>query len=268
MDQYSINGQTLSFQTLGKGEPVLLIHGFCEDHSIWLEFLETITEEGYQFILPDLPGFGGSPLAQKTSIKEMGQMMLSLMNELGHSSFHLVGHSMGGYISLAMLEDTSEEQIRSITLFHSHPFADSQDKIAGRDKGIEFINKNGHQLYVKQLITKLFYPLFLSSNRYILDRLIFLGSNLEPRGIINALEAMRDRSDRSDNLRNATCPVAFIIGEEEKVIPADASLAQTHLPRTASIHMLPKVNHMGMFEATKKCRKILRDFWKFSASSE
>ncbi|MCB0703883.1 MAG: alpha/beta fold hydrolase [Saprospiraceae bacterium] len=262
MEQLTVNGQPIGYETIGKGRPVLLLHGFCEDRSVWDEFLEPLEDEDHQFILADLPGFGDSPLLENASIDQMAAIFWGFLDKLGHKEVVLLGHSMGGYVSLAMAEQ-QPERVNGLILFHSHALADSADKKAGREKGIEFINRNGHQLYVKQLLGDLFYPLYLSSHRYILDRLIYKGSNFAPEGIINALEAMRDRPDRTDVLKTIPCPVQFIIGAEETVIPTEVSMEQTHLPAISSIDILPKCNHMGMFEAAKQSRKILKRFLEF-----
>ncbi|MBR9919971.1 MAG: alpha/beta hydrolase [Bacteroidetes bacterium] len=263
MEQLTINGQPIGYETSGKGKPVLFLHGFCEDRRIWTEFLEPMEEEEYHFIIADLPGFGDSPLVEPASIDKMADILLQFMSALGHEEFLLVGHSMGGYISLAMVEKAAA-RIEALVLFHSHPFSDSEEKKDSRNKGIEFIQRNGHELYVKQLLNKLFYPLYISSHRYIMDRLIYHASNYSPEGIINALEAMRDRPDRSEILRNIGCPVQFIIGAEEKIIPEDLSMEQTHLPAIGSIDLIARSNHMAMFEAAKECRRILKRFFAFA----
>lgn len=261
MEQLQIDGQPIGYEIFGKGKPVLLLHGFCEDRSIWNEFLAPMEEESYQFILADLPGFGDSPLVESLSIEKMGKILLGFMEALGHDTFILVGHSLGGYVSLAMAEQQGS-RITGLVMFHSHPFADTDDLKARRTKGMEFIKQNGHELYVKQLFNDLFYPLYISSHRYVLDRLTYHASNLDTSGIINALEAMRERPDRAAVLENIQCPVQFIIGAEEKIIPKEFSLEQTHLPAVASINILAKSNHMGMFEVPKEARRILKSFFE------
>ena len=83
----------------------------------------------------------------------------------------------------------------------------------------------------------------------------------------NALTAMKNRPDRSDVLRNSKVPVLFIIGEKDQAIPHEYSMEQTHLAETASIHILPKVAHMGMFEAEKPTQLIIRQFADFCFGS-
>ena len=97
----------------------------------------------------------------------------------------------------------------------------------------------------------------------MVDKLIYRASKYTSLGIINGLEAMIQRPDRSEVLEHFEKPVLFIIGKEDAAIPEEKSMAQTHLPSQASIHVLEKVGHMGMFEAKKQTQKIVRQFVAF-----
>ena len=86
---------------------------------------------------------------------------------------------------------------------------------------------------------------------------------MDPNTVIYKLQAMRDRPDNQSVLVNATMPVCFIIGKEDIAIPTANSLNQTFLPKISDIHILEDVGHMGMFEATTKTVKIIKDFIQF-----
>jgi len=88
----------------GEGEVVLLLHGFCEDGGIW----ENIEKEISQFkrvISPDLPGFGRSaPFSRPFSIEDMATYLINWLTESEVDMFIPIGHSLGGYIALAMVD--------------------------------------------------------------------------------------------------------------------------------------------------------------------
>ena len=258
----SYQDKNIAYRVEGKGSTIVLLHGFCEDSRIWDALKDDLVEEHYRVVLIDLPGFGKSdPLSEK-SISAMAKAVRAVIEELELDNFILIGHSMGGYVSLAYAEEYAEELI-GLGMFHSHPFADSKDKKEGRTKSVQFIQRQGHILYVKQLIPKLFSPSFSRSNAFLIDKLVYHASKYQVEGITGGLEAMRDRPDRSQVLTKMPCPVLFIIGKEDGAIPHQVSMDQTHLPDTASIHILDKVGHMGMFEAMKTSQKIVRDFVAF-----
>ena len=129
---------------------------------------------------------------------------------------------------------------------------------------LQFIQKNGSILYVKQLIPSLFAELFATSNEFLINSLIFRASKYPPAAIIGAHEAMLNRVDNSVVLQTATYPILFIIGKQDKVIPYQTSLKQTHLPAIADIHILSKVAHMGMYRAKNETLKIVRNFMQLT----
>ena len=252
----------LAYQVEGRGRVVVLLHGFCSDSFIWNDFKQDLIEENYKVVSIDLPGFGESDLLEDASIDEMANAVHAILQEIQLKEFILIGHSMGGYVSLSYAE-RYPEKLAGLGLFHSHPYADSEEKKAARLKGINFIQRHGHQLYVKQLIPKLFTEKVIRSNPFQIDKLVFRASRYSAQGIIDALNAMRNRPDRARVLSNIQVPVLFLIGEEDGTIPKKWSFEQTTLPQRASIQLLKKVAHMGMFEAEKQTQIIIRKFADF-----
>ncbi|MCI5081421.1 MAG: alpha/beta hydrolase [Saprospiraceae bacterium] len=267
MKHISWNNQEIAYSIEGKGNVVVLLHGFCGDSFIWKDFKHDLLEENFKVICIDLPGFGGSSLMSEPSIEKMADAVHAVLTEVNSKDFVLFGHSMGGYVSLSYLEKYPE-RLRGIGLIHSHPFGDQPEKQKARDKGIDFIKKYGHQLYVKQLIPTLFAPKVVASNPFLVDKLVFRASKYQPQGIIDALTAMKNRPDRSHVLENAEVPVFFLIGEKDQTIPTELSLEQTHLPKLASIHIMPKVAHMAMFENEKQCQIQIRKFADYCFSDQ
>lgn len=262
MKHITHRGRNISFDSEGKGPAVVLLHGFCEDSRIWEDFKLDLTEEGYRVIVVDLPGFGQSEVIENITIEGMAEAVAAVLDHLNLDKVILIGHSMGGYVSLAFAEK-HPERLTGLGLFHSQTMADSEEKKEARQKSIDFIRRQGSALYVKQTIPALFAPNFINSNTFLIEKLSFRASRSPAQGIITALEAMKNRPDRSEVLRQIRCPVLFIIGKLDNAVPWENSMAQTHLPLRADIHILEKVGHMGMFEATKQTQSIIRQFVQF-----
>ena len=266
MKSITFNKKKLSYKKKGKGLPLIFLHGFGEDSRVWDEFVEKFVED-YKVIRIDLPGFGQSDAGEDMTISKMANGVHAVLEKLEVKQCVLIGHSMGGYVSLAFAE-RHENMLLGLGMFHSQPFADTEEKKKGRQKGIDFIRKYGHSLYIKQLIPALFAKSFANDNQVLIERLTFQANQYESEGIIGGLEAMKNRPDRSEGLKKIKCPVLFIVGKEDQAIPEQNSLEQVHLPDVASIHILPKVGHMGMYEAKKKCTKIIKDFISFVDTHE
>ncbi|MCB0663218.1 MAG: alpha/beta hydrolase [Saprospiraceae bacterium] len=249
---YSVIGQ--------KGTPLVFLHGFCEDSSMWEDYLEPFEEN--RLILVDLPGLGKSEPVENITISYMAEAVLAVLNELNAEKFLLIGHSMGGYVALEVAKQ-APEKLMGLGLFHSHPFADTDDKKGSRDKAVEFIESHGHQLFVKQFIPKLFVDEFARSHTFLVDKMIHRAARYTQEGITGALKAMKDRPDNAKVLEDIKVPVLFIVGELDTAIAYELSVEQTHLPAIADIHILPKVGHMGMFKAKRETQGIVRRFVQF-----
>ena len=257
------------YRTVGKGKPVVLIHGFAEDGDVWKNQIEFLKDHFY-LIIPDLPGTGKSALINDMSIEGMAEVIKEILNfELqkfplilseaegqGAEEVSLIGHSMGGYISLAIAEKYPA-LLSSIALVHSSAFADSEEKKANRLKSIEFVKKNGAFEFLKAVITDLFTETWASENTEIVDEQIEKSKSFSDDAIVAYYQAMINRPDRTSVLKNFAKPILFIIGEHDKAVPFEQSMQQCYLPNLAHIHILRNSAHMGMLEEPEKVNQAL-----------
>jgi pimeloyl-ACP methyl ester carboxylesterase len=265
MRYLEFEARKLAYQPEGKGPAVVLLHGFCEDSSIWVDFKTDLLEDQYRVVCIDLPGFGSSELPQQNTIAYYAAAVNTVLESLDIKQAVLIGHSMGGYTALAFAE-RHPEKVLGIGLFHSHPYADTPEKKAQRLRQIQFIREQGHVLFVKQLMPGLFSESYSSHDSFLIKRLIHAATSFPAAGITAALEAMMNRPDYQEVLKNAAFPVLFIIGEEDNLMTEEQRWSPTTLPRIASIHLLKKTGHMGMFEARKRSQLIVREFVHYCSS--
>ncbi|MBK7434166.1 MAG: alpha/beta hydrolase [Chitinophagaceae bacterium] len=161
---FTYQSASIHYRVIGQGKPVLLIHGFGEDGSVWDHQVEFLKEH-YRLIIPDLPGSGRSELIPDMSIEGMAEMIKNLMNHVAAEILPtggdlegavLLGHSMGGYIALALVEKYPG-LFSKFGLIHSSAFADSEEKRSARAKSISFIEEHGAYEFLKTSIPGLFY---------------------------------------------------------------------------------------------------------------
>lgn len=258
MNTYIFEEKKIAYYPLkGEGLPLVFVHGFCEDSSVWDEILKRFPDRN--IIRIDLPGFGQSEQIKDYSIPRFAQMVYELLDSLNIKACIYIGHSMGGYVGLELAKNNGHI-LKGFCLFHSHPYADTPDKKLHRRKSIDFIQENGHIYYVKQLFPALFTKSYMSSHHLELAKMVFKASKYEATNIIAGLEMMMSRADNTAVLEHIECPVLFIIGKEDTIVPA--YLSDTALPNIASIQVMKKVAHMGMLESPKKCEVMIKDFIK------
>ncbi len=276
MQQHYISYQSsdIFYRSIGNGKPVVLIHGFGEDGEIWnrqIDFLSA-AKDHFTLIIPDLPGSGKSEMIADMSIEGMAEAIKAILDfELpkfplirsgaeGQAAV-IIGHSMGGYITLAIAEKYPK-LLNAFGLFSSSAFADSEEKKAARAKSIEFIRKNGAYEFLKTAIPGLFLRGLDSSkpsDPYDTDieTLVEKGRHFTPEALINYYQAMIDRPDRTSILKTFTHPVLFIVGGHDKAVPFEQSMQQCYLPAQSHVHILRNSAHMGMLEETDKANTAL-----------
>ncbi|MCB0640910.1 MAG: alpha/beta hydrolase [Phaeodactylibacter sp.] len=258
MAEFNYQGHQVVYEQTGEGPDLVLVHGFCEDRRMWADFQQPFTQQ-YRVLTFDLPGFGESSIAGKLSIQNFAELLKALLDELKITSCVLLGHSMGGYIGVAFAE-LYPDMLSGLGFFHSHVYADTEEKKSALSKSVEFVERNGSVPYVGQVIPSLFAEAFAQANPDLIADLVTEAHAYPAAGVINALEAMRDRPDRSAVLKELDIPVLFILGKEDQAIPYEASITQTVLPQIAQVELMEHVGHMGMFEALKQTQT---QWWNF-----
>jgi pimeloyl-ACP methyl ester carboxylesterase len=258
---FTYQSSQIFYRTIGNGKPVVLIHGFAEDGEVWRNQIEFLKEHFY-LIIPDLPGSGKSEMINDMSIEGMAEVIKELLSfelqkfPLQGAEGVLIGHSMGGYISLAFAEKYPA-LLSSIALVHSSAFADSEEKKGNRLKSIEFVKKNGAYEFLKAVIFDLFTETWATNNQQTVDLQIEKSKNFADEAIIAYYQAMINRPDRTHVLKNFNKPILFVIGQHDKAVPFEQSMQQCYLPGISYIHILRNSAHMGMFEEADKLNQAL-----------
>lgn len=260
---------TIHYKLVGKGTPVLLLHGFGEDSSIWNEQIKAL-QNNCLLIVPDLPGTGASEWNNVNSKGSMANPSLFTIDQLSESVYallqnehisqcYLLGHSMGGYITLAYAKKYSTT-LKGFGLIHSTAFADSEEKKKNRLRGIEMMEKYGGYAFLKTTLPNLFGEKFKKTDPEIIDTLIKKAASFSTPSLQAYYYAMMQRPDQTELLRGNSLPVLFVLGTEDVAAPLNDVLQQTHLPLKSYIHILEATGHMGMLESTDRINKIIHEF--------
>ncbi|MCP4439406.1 MAG: alpha/beta hydrolase [Aureispira sp.] len=251
----------VAYQLLGKGDVLVLLHGFCEDSIMWADFVQALHNK-YTVLTIDLSGFGDSDLLEECSMEAMAKAVNAVLEVLEIEKCCMIGHSMGGYVGLAFAEIFGDKLL-GLGLFHSHPYEDTKQKKANREKTIGFIERHGVAPFAAQFVKALFTPLFVKANRDYIEDLIQHTAEYHSDAVIAASRAMIARTDKQTVLEQIACPVLYIVGKEDTFIDYTRSLEQTILPNSAVIHILDGIGHMGMVEARILSLEIVVEFMEY-----
>jgi pimeloyl-ACP methyl ester carboxylesterase len=248
----------LSYQIFGEGPVVVLLHGFGENSSVWTSQFHAFP--GFKLIIPDLPGSGESEVIEDMSMDGMAESVHVILQKEETRNSIILGHSMGGYITLALVE-LYGELVAGFGLIHSTAFADSEEKKEIRQKGIQFIKSYGSSSFLRTTIPNLYSHETGEKNKALILQHIERSKSFSDSVLIAYYHSMMTRPDRSALLKNTKKPVIFIFGCHDAAIHLEEGLKQSHMPQLSYIHILEHSGHMGMQEEAEKTNIFLLQFF-------
>jgi pimeloyl-ACP methyl ester carboxylesterase len=225
---------------------LLLIHGFMEDSRIWEPQLANWSKK-YRILAPDLPGFGRRVQEDFLGIEEEAIALWQWIDSMNIHQISIAGHSMGGYIGLAMAEQ-QHQRIAEFWLINSHACADGVMKQQNRTRLIELVKEKGTTLFLDGFHQNL----FAQSNRERFESVTSIlkerAKSIRPETVIQASLSMRDRPDRTSILSQLGERALFFVGtEDESIEPWQIDETSKCLPPT-HIFVMQGVGHMAMYE--------------------
>jgi 3-oxoadipate enol-lactonase len=262
MKKITANHLNIAYQDEGRGDVIVLLHGFCGSSQYW-KHITPVLSRTHRVIVPDLRGHGETEEAPGSSTMEaMAEDLKHLLDQLKIPSIVLFGHSLGGYVTLAFAEKYPQ-MLSAYSLIHSTARPDDTAGKENRLKAIQSIKEEGIKPFVDTLIPKLLAPDHVSSMPDVLDEAKQIGYPTQPKGAIHALEGMRERKDRNHVLRNSTVPVLLTAGEQDQVIPV-AKTFSVEAPHLIQAR-IKNAGHLSMLETPDQLIAIMERFLRDSS---
>ncbi|MHA7967488.1 alpha/beta fold hydrolase [Paenibacillus sp. CAU 1782] len=252
--QYRLpSGELISYFDSGQkgngegGKPALvLLHGYCGSSAYWEKVAESLAEE-VRVIAPDARGHGASsaPAEDVYEMEAFAEDLEALLGHLGVQSAILLGHSLGGYITLAFAE-RYESRLAGFGLIHSTPLPDSGAARQNRDKAAGALRQDGIEPFVDGLIPKLFAADHLISHAEDIQRCKDIGFATDSGAAAATALGMKARPDRSGTITSAKVPVLLLAGLKDGVVPPESTFSATgdHVVKAE----VAEAGHMSMME--------------------
>lgn len=251
MNKIIVNGIELAYERRGKGMPLVLIHGYPLDHSIWND-VAVLLEKDFDIILPDLRGFGESTSVDSPySISDIANDIAALLDSLGVERTILAGHSMGGYVALAFA-NTFPNRVNGLALVSSQSVADTQERKDGRYKTAADVEQKGVQIVADAMTDK------LSKNQNVRDFVHPLIAKQSVAGVAGALKAMAEREDLTSFIASVTYSVVLVHGNEDELIPIERAREVKAVLPSAQLVELAGAGHMPMMELPQETASALK----------
>ncbi|WP_180222741.1 alpha/beta fold hydrolase, partial [Streptomyces sp. UH6] len=255
-------GVTLDHDDLGPadGVPVLLVHGHPFDRSMWRPQAEALAAAGYRVILPDLRGYGASPVVPgRTTWRDFAEDLAALLRLAGVARAVVVGLSMGGQIAMEF-HRLHPERTAALVLADTSPVGESEEGRVLRNTLADRLLAEGMDGYAAEVLDRMIAPRHVTALPEVARHVTGMMRATAPAGAAAALRARAERPDYRASLADARVPVLLLVGAEDTYTPV-ADAQETHrLIGGSVLAVVPDAGHLPNLEQPKRFTAELLDF--------
>lgn len=244
----------------GAGPPLLLVHGFPLDHTMWRE---QITEfaSSHRVIAPDLRGFGQSTGAGDViTMSQLADDLVDLLHRLNvHEPVTFFGLSMGGYVAWEFWRRHSAKLAR-LVLCDTRAVADTPEGARGRQMLAAKVLAEGSSAAAESMLPKLVAPATASDRPELVESLRQMILATAPATIAAALRGLAARDDFTSLLPQITVPALVVCGEHDSISPPDEMRGiAVALPQARFVE-ITAAGHMSVLESPAAVNAAMREF--------
>ena len=238
---------------------VVLLHGYLESLYVWDDFVGLLTPH-MRVIAVDIPGHGISEVKGEVHTMEMvAEVLRDMLDALGIERVTMVGHSMGGYVSLAFCAAYAE-RLDGVVLLSSSPNPDTELKRENRRREIALVRAGKKDALARVAPEAGFAEQNRRRLKSYIDDLVEQVHITEDEGIVALLGGMIERKDQNEMLRNSSVRQLFILGKKDGYIPVEAAEEFIAKNPQAEVVWLEESGHMGFIEQPQECAQAIIDF--------
>jgi len=260
MKTQTVNGIQLAYVDAGAGRPVVLVHGFPLDHSMWKAQIGALSES-YRVIAPDLRGFGRSGVSEGTvTMQQFADDLAALLDALQvDEPVVLCGLSMGGYVAWQFWRRHGW-RLGGLILCDTRAVSDTPQAAAARREMAQRVLREGPAPLVAQMMPKLFAPSTAKDQPEVVESLRRVMLKTDPRGIAAAARGMAERPEMVSKLHQIDCPVLVIVGELDVISTVEEMRAIAGAIPRARLVEIAGCGHMAPLERAAEVSAALREF--------
>ena len=255
-----VNGIHLHYVQAGNGVPLLLIHGYPLDHTLWQPQVDGLADAA-RVITPDLRGFGQSDAPEGVyTMETYADDLNALLDVLQVERAVVCGLSMGGYIALAFWRKYAD-RVRGLILVDTRAGADAPAARQARLDMVEEVRQRGSAPAAEAMLSRVLAESTRQSRPDVVESAHAMMLRQPPTGIIGAQLGMAERPDSTATLSTITVPTLVVFGAEDVITPAETEgrgLADA-IPG-AKLVIIPNAGHLSNLEQPEAFNGAVREF--------
>lgn len=251
------SGLTIGYDEAGSGTPLVLLHAFPLDRTMWQPQLAALAGAA-RVIAPDLPGFGESPAAPFT-IEGVAETVAEFLAARDVRKAVVCGLSMGGYVALALARK-HPDRLAGLVLADTRAGVDDSTTKANRTKSIALVNEKGSAALFETMAPKVLSEQTHAAKPDVVARLKAIAAKQPAASVAAALAALRDRPDANPGLKDIAVPTLVVVGEFDQVTPALAAANLSAQIRGSTLVHIPGAGHLSNAENPDAFNAAVRGF--------
>lgn len=256
--QFVVRGLAATAELAGDGPPVLFVHGFPLDRTMWRPVASALT--GWRRVAPDLRGLGLSEGSDDGyTMAEYADDLAALLDTLRIPGAVVCGLSMGGYVAFEFLR-RHPDRVRALVLADTRAAPDDADARTKRDAMIARIRRDGPGFLADEMLPRLLGPATMQTMPDVVRQVRGMMTAQPAEGLVGALTAMRDRPDSQPMLGGITVPTLVIHGSDDQLIPVAEARAMAEAIPGAHFAAIPAAGHLAPVEQAVNTGRVIREF--------
>jgi 3-oxoadipate enol-lactonase len=248
----------VGYDEAGAGEPVLWLHGYPLDRTLWAPQLAD-PAAGFRYLAPDHPGFGESARIASTTLDAWADWAVAFLDALGVGRAVVGGLSMGGYLALAIWR-RHPDRVRALLLADTRAGADSAEVRAKRDEMKMVLLSQGVGAVADRLITGMVGKTTRAQRPELVDQLDAMMRRSSVDAVSDAREVLLGRPDATPTLGTISVPTLIVCGDEDVLTPvAESRALQAAIPGSR-LEVIAGAGHVSNFEAPAVFNRLLKAY--------
>ena len=251
-------GVDIAYDDVGTGLPVVFIHGFPHNRTMWAPQLGGLLTRA-RCIAPDLRGFGESEIRGPYTMDAYADDVIAVLDALQIDRAVIAGLSMGGYVAFAIWR-RHRERVRALILADTRPGPDSDEAREKRRDLIALVRARGSGAVADAQIAGMVGKTTREKHPDIADAVHRMLTMAPVEGVVGALEAMMDRPDSTPTLATIDVPTLIIVGAEDVLTPPKEARAMHERIAGSRLEILAGAGHVSNVERPAAFNHVASEF--------